>query len=270
VSEPEHPERPGWLSKPLTLVSAAVVATAVVALGVGYEVGTTTEPDNPTPPESISGDLPAPIIVQHGGWKCNGPQDNTVVIVQDPVDKDGVTPLPAAVNLQAGCTGTIGAIVVMGNQRDGIKVGGGGKGEQPAHDLEILSGWIACGPRAGTVHQDGVQAGGGMHVHFHNLHVDCPQSNNSAFFTNGSDEATAPRDVTCAACDLLAANTAVNFGGDNSFNNGVRNSILRKGTSSAAPADCTRNANNATDPVNSDNVCTEPNPAIDTGQPVSP
>ena len=151
----------------------------------------------------------APIVVHHGGWKCTGPQDRTVVIVQDPVDKNG-EPLSAAVNITDGCTGTIGAIVVLGNQRDGIKVGG------TAHDVEVLSGWIACGPRAGDVHQDGVQAGGGTHVHFHALHVDCPESNNSAFFVNQTNGGSGvrPTDITCAGCDLLAANNAFNVGED--------------------------------------------------------
>lgn len=203
-----------------------------------------------------------PIVVHHGGWKCTGPQDRTVVIVQDPVDKNG-DPLSAAINLQDGCTGTIGALIVLGNQRDGIKVGG------HAHDLEILSGWIACGPRAGDVHQDGVQAGGGTHVHFHALHVDCPESNNSAFFVNQTNGGSGvrPTDITCAGCDLLAANNAYNVGAD-STDSGVRNSILRKGTGGSAPADCYRAQ--GTDPVTSSNVCTDPNPAIDTGQPVTP
>lgn len=215
----------------------------------------------PTTYTSI-GELPAPIIVQHGGWKCNGPQDQTVVIVQDPVDKKG-EPLSSAVNLQDGCTGVIGAIIVMGNQRDGIKVGG------TAHDVEVLSGWIACGPRAGDVHQDGVQAGGGTHVHFHNLHVDCPQSNNSSFFINQTNGGSGvrPTDITCTACDLLSANNALNVGED-STSSGARNSVLRKGTGSSAPADCYRAQ--GTDPVTDANVCVDPNPAIDTGQPLTP
>jgi hypothetical protein len=259
--------RPGLLEKPAALALAALAVTGVVALGLGYVWGTSTAPDNPPPPEAI-GQIQAPIIVQHGRWQCTGPQNHSVVIVQDPIDKNG-KPYPAGVNLTSGCTGTIGSITVMGNQRDGIKVGGSDQPGGAAHDLEILAGWIYCGPRAGDVHQDGVQAGGGVHVHFHNLHVDCPQSNNSAFFTNGDDPAKPPTDVTCTDCDLLAANAAVNLGGDNSQDSGVRFSILRKGTASAAPASCVRNASNPT-AVNDNNVCVDPNPTIDTGQPIQP
>jgi hypothetical protein len=263
----EEPPSGGWLHKPLTLVIAALLATGIVALGVGYGIGTTSAPDNPSPPAAI-GEIPAPIIVDHGRWQCTGPQDHTVVIVRDPIDKNG-KPYPAGINLTSGCTGTIGMLVVLGNQRDGIKVGGSDQPGGAAHDLEILSGWIYCGPRAGDVHQDGVQAGGGVHVHFHNLHVDCPQSNNSAFFTNSDDPAKPPTDVTCTACDLLSANAAANLGGDNSQDSGVRNSILRKGTGSSAPPECVRNASNP-NAVNDDNVCIDPNPAIDTGQPITP
>ena len=206
--------------------------------------------------------LHAPIVVSHGGWKCNGPQDHTVVIVLDPVDKNG-EPLSAAVNLQDGCTGTIGAILVEGNQRDGIKVGG------TAHDVEVLSGWIWCGPRKGDVHQDGVQAGGGQHVHFHALHVDCPESNNAGFFVNQTNGGSGqrPTDITCAGCDLLSNNNAFNVGAD-STDSGVRNSILRRGKGGSAPADCYRAQ--GTDPVTDANVCTDGNPAIDTGVPVAP
>lgn len=252
----------------LVLLIAVVVTALIASSRPGDHEGA---PASGPVGEPI-GQIQAPIVIQQGQWQCSGPQSHTVVIVQDPVNtkKDPPEPYSAAVSLGAGCTGTIGAIIVEGNQRDGIKVGGSDKPGGPAHDLEILSAWIYCGPRIGNVHQDGVQAGGGRHVHFHNLHVDCPQSNNSAFFTNSDDPANPPTDVTCTACDLLAANAAANLGGDNSVDNGVRNSILRKGTSPNAPATCVRNAENATNPVNEANVCIDPNPTIDTGEPISP
>ena len=234
---------------------------AVVAIAVAVTAGVVASSAPPAGPKDI-GEIAAPIIVQHGGWKCTGPQDGTVVIVQDPVDKHG-DPLSAAVNLTDGCTGTIGAIIVQGNQRDGIKIGG------TARDVEVLSGWIQCGPRAGDVHQDGVQAGGGTSVHVHQLHVDCPTSNNSSFFVNQTNGGSGirPTDITCTGCDLLSANNALNVGED-STGSGARNSILRKGTGNSAPANCARV--NGTDPINADNVCVDPNPAIDTGQPVNP
>lgn len=259
---------PAELRRPVVLIVVGVVLVAIAGLVAGYAIGTTTAPDNPAPPQAI-GELPAPILVDHGRWVCDHPMHGEVVIVRDPVEADGVTPYPAGANLTSGCTGTIGALIVLGNGRDGVKVGGSDKPGGPAHDLEILSGWISCGPRVGDVHQDGVQAGGGRHVHFHAFHVDCPQSNNAAFFTNSDDPNAPPTDVTCAVCDLLGANAAVNLGGDNAVDSGVRNSVLRKGTSPNAPAECVRNASNPT-AVNADNVCVDPNPAIDTGQPVQP
>ena len=207
----------------------------------------------------------SPIVVTHGQWQCSSPQDHTVVVVLDPVNvkKDPPEPYSAGVSLSDGCTGTIGAIIVEGNQRDGIKVGG------HAHDLEVLTGWVWCGPKIPDVHQDGVQAGGGTHVHFHALHVDCPESNNAAFFVNQTNGGSGvrPTDITCAGCDLLSNNNAFNVGAE-STDSGVRNSILRRGKGGSAPADCYRAQGPGA--VTDANVCTDGNAAIDTGQPAAP
>jgi hypothetical protein len=263
---PQTPAR-----KHLLAVVGAVVAIAAGSDVVTWAVVEQTEPSYPdTGTLTVAnaetlGAIAPPIVVQQGQWKCNGPQDHSIVIVQDPVNvkKDPPEPYSAAVNLQDGCTGTIAALIVMGNQRDGIKVGG------TARNVEILSGYVGCGPRAGTVHQDGVQAGGGTSVHFHNLHVDCPQSNNAGMFVNQTNGGSGirPTDITCTDCDLLSANNALNVGED-SIDSGARYSILRKGTGGSAPATCKR-VNGAT-PVDADNVCVDPNPAIDTGEPLSP
>ena len=250
----------------LLLLVVAVVITALIASSRdgGDEVAT-PDPDTGRVKIAPVGAVAAPIVIEHGQWKCNGPQDGTIVIVIDPINvkKDPPEPYSAGATISDGCTGTIRSLIVLGNQRDGIKVGG------TSRDVEILSGYVGCGPRAGSVHQDGIQAGGGTSVHFHEMHIDCPQSNNAGMFINQTNGGSGirPTDITCTGCDLLAANNALNVGAD-STGSGARFSILRKGTGSSAPANCKRV--NGTDAVDQANECVDPNPAIDTGQPVQP
>jgi hypothetical protein len=244
----------GWL------IAIAVAAILLALAGIIIWLVTRDEGNGPKRP--TRGAEASPIVVYHGQWQCTSPQDGTIVIVQDPINvkKDPPEPYSAAVNITEGCTGTIGSIVVVGNQRDGIKVG------KTAHDVEILSGWVYCGPRAGDVHQDGIQAGGGQHVHFHNMHIDCPESNNAAMFINQTNGGSGvrPTDITCTNCDLLSNNNALNVGAD-STDSGARFSILRKGKGNSAPANCKRV--NGTGAVDEGNECVEPNATIDTGQP---
>jgi hypothetical protein len=141
--------------------------------------------------------------------------------------------------LEDGCTGRIDRIEVDTWFEDGVKL-------QRAHDLVIGGGYITCHARAGTVHQDGIQAPAGLRVTFYGLRIDCPQSPNAALFINRGADVT-PTDVVCDGCMLLPANSTVNI--NNSVRSGVRNSTVCTGRASAIYIQ-----EGAVDPVNSNNT----------------
>jgi hypothetical protein len=163
---------------------AAIAVGAAVLTVFGLAVAKVRADVNPYAVNNV-------VDIQNGNWKCNSPQDGTLVIVHNATRNDGVTPTDA-VHLGAGCTGRIAAIIVLATAMDGIKVGEG------AYDLRVESGLIECSYRTGGAHQDGVQAMGGRNVTFENLKVVCPSGNNGAFFVNkGTQSAEVPTNIVC-------------------------------------------------------------------------
>jgi hypothetical protein len=216
-----------WL--PLALLCAGLLS--IVGMGIAFG-------DDATTPE---------VELVTGNWKCNSPQDGTVVIIKRATQQDGVSPADA-VHLGDGCTGRIASIIIEQATGDGIKIGEG------AHDLTVESGYIHCVPKTGIKHQDGIQAQGGLHVHIENMKVDCPTGNNGGFFTSqGLNATTPPTDVICDNCDLFEGNAALHVG--DSTDSGAVNSTLRVGTSRVSPADCTRIEPFAIDPIDQNNIC---------------
>jgi hypothetical protein len=109
----------------------------------------------------------------------------------------------------------------------------------------IERGSIVCHARDASSHQDGVQAQGGERVTFRELTVDCPSSNNAAFFVSGFRGT--PTDVVCVRCTLKPANSTVNI--KRSIRSGVRDSTVCRGSTAAI-----RIQDRAVDPVDSGNV----------------
>lgn len=135
-----------------------------------------------------------------------------------------------AINLNGSpeCKGFVGRVEVDTWVGDGIKVGA------TAHDLTVNGGYVYCHAKKPWKHQDGIQALGGNHVHFRNVSVYCPTSNNASFFlTPGANASTTPTtpdwptDVTCANCNLDGGAQTVSISG--SSDSGVFDSIVHTG-----------------------------------------
>jgi hypothetical protein len=138
-------------------------------------------------------------------------------------------PTGTGILLATGCTGRIGRIEVQTAKEDGVKVHSG------AHDLVIESGSIRCDGRVNgadgqPLHQDGVQAQGGLRVTFVDLYIDCRTANNAGLFVSGPQQTT--QDVVCDGCTVLPAVSTVNLKAG--LRGGVRNSIVCQGQVSPA------------------------------------
>jgi hypothetical protein len=153
------------------------------------------------------------VVRTDASWSCTRPVDLDLVKITMRSASDH------AVYLDIGCTGRIVRIEIDTWTKDGVKVRG-------ASDLVVNGGYIACHGRDLDVHQDGVQAQGGQRVTFRNLTVDCPSSNNAAFFVSKAGSST-PTDIVCDRCTLKAANSTVNI--KLSVRSGVRDSTVCRG-----------------------------------------
>jgi len=174
-----------------------------------------------------------------GNWSCSSAVNITLLTVNNNGSGD-------AVKLRAGCTGTIGRIVVTGVRNgDGIKVQGG------VHDLTINGGIVQCaGPSTDGTHQDGTQVMGGTNITYRNLVIDCyGPAGGGNFFVQQAGSGGAPRNVICDHCALgphRASTHNVNLGP--SYSSGVRNSLVCRSGASAFYA------SGATSPVNVNNT----------------
>jgi hypothetical protein len=141
---------------------------------------------------------PTSVVLTDQEWVCDSPVD---------LDSVTVTMTPSypsrrggdAVHLEPGCTGRIGKLNVTTSIADGVKVADG------AHDLTIGGGSVRCLAKLPRLHQDGIQAMGGLRITFRNLTVDCGRAGerliNSDLFIKMSSRSTAPpTDVVCVDC----------------------------------------------------------------------
>ena len=102
-----------------------------------------------------------------------------------------------------GCTGRIGRLEVTQRSGDGVKVAEG------VHDLTVEGGSIRCLAKAPRVHQDGIQAMGGLNVTFHGLSIDCGRRdtrkiNSNLFIKKSGRSVVPPTDVVCEDCSFGA------------------------------------------------------------------
>jgi hypothetical protein len=190
---------------------------------------TVTAPTSTPPPTGSGGS----VILTDKSWRCTGPVNLSLVKVTMQNASDN------AIYLGSGCTGTIGRIEVDTWHQDGVKVNIG------SHDIVIGGGYINCHARDLDVHQDGVQAQAGQRVTFRNVTIDCPKSNNAAFFV--SAVGATPEDIVCEFCTLKPANSTLNL--KTSLRSGARDSIVCRGNTAGI-----RIQSGASAPVNERNL----------------
>jgi hypothetical protein len=198
------------LAVPALLALASLVVAAACGGTEAPAPGPDAAPPAVLPPSTVEGES---IVQADASWTCDAPVDLDLVKITMRSTSDH------AIYLNAGCTGRIGRIEIDTWQKDGVKVTG-------AADLDIDGGYIRCHDRDDSVHQDGVQAQTGDRVTFRELTIDCPTSNNAAFFVSRSGD-TIPTDIVCDHCTLLPANSTVNI--KLSVRSGVSNSIVCRG-----------------------------------------
>jgi hypothetical protein len=152
-------------------------------------------------------------------WTCTGPVDLDLLQVSIPAG-----PRQDAVHLRPGCTGRIGRLEVTQRSGDGVKVAEG------VHDLTVEGGSIRCLDKSPRVHQDGIQAMGGMNITFHGLSIDCGRRdtrkiNSNLFIKQGKHSTLPPTDVVCEQCSF-GAWAAHTVSVQTSIRSGVVNSTL--------------------------------------------
>lgn len=159
---------------------------------------------------------PRRVILDGEGWQCSGPVDLDLLRVQRPGGN--------AVTIQAGCTGRIGRIEIDTWTADGIRVTRAAVGP-----LEIGGGYIRCHARAGSVHQDGIQAFG-SNVAMRDLLIDCQTANNAALYITGGASG-----IVCDGCVLQPANSTLNVEAGTGPGNRVVNSTVCEGRARTSP-----------------------------------
>jgi hypothetical protein len=250
----------------LAFVAVAVVVAIGIAIGVAIGrnsssegvKGVTTTVVNKPPTKTTKGHKPrrdrgghknlSGTYTSHNEtFKCRGkvaPGTTVNVVIDNGSHTDGV-------HIDDGCTGGPLIVHIRTNGADGVKVHKG------AHDL-VVKGGVRCAGKHGSVHQDGVQAMGGMRITFEGFNVHCPTGNNGGFWVNaGRNKRSIPTDIICDHCDLFERNAALHVG-PNSIRSGARNSRLHHGTSRSSPPNCARIDRSAEAPVSSNNTCVAP------------
>ncbi len=190
-------------------------------------------------------------------WTCDRPVDLDLVQVSIPAG-----PRQDAVHLRPGCTGRIGRLEVTQRSGDGVKVADG------VHDLTVEGGSIRCLAKAARVHQDGIQAMGGVDITFHGLSIDCGRRdtrkiNSNLFIKQGLHSAVPPTDVVCEACSL-GAWAAHTVSVQTSVRSGVVGSTLCVARFPALTLDI---GEGAVAPRNSDNTVRQCGPGLLTLEP---
>jgi hypothetical protein len=200
-----------------TGIVAGIIAVGVVAIGgVTYSLW----PGGGT--KLITYQYSAGSCGKNACWTCDSPQANSGINVI----VDGDTERLDAVKFTDKCTGTIDTLNVQTDNADGVKIAG-------AHDLEISQGQVKCVDKLSILHQDGIQAMWGSHVHFHNMTVDCgragvPLIDAEMFFNMSGSGTVPPFDITCDGC-FFGSNAASTVNIQNSDSSGVKNSVICPG-----------------------------------------
>jgi hypothetical protein len=138
-----------------------------------------------------------------------------------------------ALVLGSGCTGVIRRVEIQGPMADGIKIQNASS--NAAHDLQILGGYVFCGPAASGVHQDGMQGMGGRNVLFRDLVIDCLGGGGGNFFpAKGGSGATTPTNIVCDHC-AFGPNHPNNVQIQTSVLSGIRDSLVCRPDSGRDP-----------------------------------
>jgi hypothetical protein len=166
------------------------------------------------------------------------------------------------VHLRPGCTGRIGRLEVTQRSGDGVKVAEG------VHDLTVEGGTIRCLDKAPRVHQDGIQAMGGMNITFHGLSIDCGRRdtrkiNSNLFIKKSGKSVLPPTDVVCEECSF-GAWAAHTVSVQTSIRSGVVRSTLCVGRFPRLTLDV---GSGAVDPRVSDNEVRQCGPGLLTLEP---
>jgi Ca2+-binding RTX toxin-like protein len=160
-----------------------------------------------------------PVFRKNRTFNCRGHVNKTLVKVKMRRRVDD------AIHLRPGCTGTIERIEVDTWTADGVKINAE---HAPApHDIVIGGGYIRCHRRAGSTHQDGVQAMGGRRITFSNVDVRCRTAGNAQFFVQAAVGGY-PRAVVCVSC-FLGGGAATTLRVERSSRSGARESTICRG-----------------------------------------
>jgi hypothetical protein len=105
----------------------------------------------------------------------------------------------------------------LGPGGDAVKVHAG------AHDIRVLSGFIACGLKRPKKHQDAIQAMGGSNVVFQQIvSRDC--ANSFMFINTGRGHRGTPKGIQCVDCNARTNNYSVYVG--HSVDSGALHSVF--------------------------------------------
>ena len=227
---------------PTSTVTDTVTTTVTTTVTEPPTTTTTTEPDPPPPPPP-----PPPsggeTIIQNGQYVCRGQVNIDLLrITMNSPSSDGLV-------LAAGCTGTIRWLELSGPMADGIKVQNASA--NAARNVDILGGFVWCGPAASGVHQDGIQAMGGSDIHLYRVAFDCLGGGGGNYFpARGGSGATTPTRIQCHGC-AFGPQHPNNVQIQTSVSSGIEGSLVCRPSSGRNPIVI---GSTAQDPLDRDNV----------------
>lgn len=200
------------------------------------------------------GQTPNNVIIEGNTYRCTSSINIDLLRVTNP------GPTRDALQLGPNCTGTIQRIELSGLMADGIKV----QNSAPvAHDLTINGGFVFCGQPASGVHQDGMQAMGGLRITFNNLVINCLGGGGGNYFpARGGAGASTPTDVVCNNCAFGPLHPN-NIQIQTSVRSGIRDSLVCRPLSGRNPITIGSTAQN---PINVNSIIVDSNDASCTNE----
>jgi hypothetical protein len=187
------------------------------------------------------------------------------VVVKDSTSKvDGV-------HLDDGCSSKSIRVRIETDSGDGIKIHTGAEhlkvwfGKPRAFGTKVSEDGkvgILCSGKHGDVHQDGIQAMGGLDVQIMAPNIRCDSGNNGGLFCNAGKNAAqngnaVPTDIVVHGGFVYEGNASIHVG-PNSAGCGAVGVTMKTDQTKASPPDCIRVDHDADRPVNDHNVCTTP------------